>query len=381
MRWTKGKHAFFVVSHTDRPHPHVQIYYNSTTLDCTHKYRDFLGSAMALRRLSDRICLENNLSVIKNPKLKSKGKYKHYGEWLGPDRPQSYQEQLKLAIDAALSGQPKDFDAFLASMAAQGYEHKTVRGGGISFRTDGQDRFTRLRAATLGDGYGQDDILAIIEGRAALPAGRAKAGRSAAQRPSAGSPRKVNLIIDIQEKLSSGKGPAYEQWAKVYNLKQMAAALQYLQENDLLAYEDLAARAEQSVDRFHDLAGQIQQTEAALKRNGDIRAVVVDYARTRPVFEEYKAKKYSRAYLAEHEDDIQVYRAAQTSMRELLGGERLPKMDALKAEAGRLAADKKSLYSQYRAAQNDMRSVIAAKNNIDHLLGLSGGRKDIGKER
>ena len=42
MRWTKGKHAFFVVSHADRPHPHVHIYYNSTTLDCTRKYRDFL---------------------------------------------------------------------------------------------------------------------------------------------------------------------------------------------------------------------------------------------------------------------------------------------------------------------------------------------------
>jgi type IV secretory pathway VirD2 relaxase len=67
MRWTKGKYAFFVVAHIDRPHPHVHIYYNSTALDCTHKFRDFLGSARALRRLSDRICLENNLSVIKTP--------------------------------------------------------------------------------------------------------------------------------------------------------------------------------------------------------------------------------------------------------------------------------------------------------------------------
>ena len=53
MRWTKGKHAFFVASHIDRPHPHVHIYYNSTALDCTRKYRDFFGSAWALRRLSE----------------------------------------------------------------------------------------------------------------------------------------------------------------------------------------------------------------------------------------------------------------------------------------------------------------------------------------
>lgn len=74
MRWTKGRHAFFVVSHVDRPHPHVHIYYNSTTLDCTRKFRDFLGSARAVQRLSDRICLEKGLSYIANPKLKSKGK-------------------------------------------------------------------------------------------------------------------------------------------------------------------------------------------------------------------------------------------------------------------------------------------------------------------
>lgn len=374
MRWTKGEFAFFVVSHIDRPHPHIHVYYNSTALDCTRKFRDFLGSARALRRLSDRICFENNLSVIKNPKLHSKGKYKHYGQWLGPDRLPSFQERLKAAIDEALSGKPKDFETFLAAMAAAGFEHKWGRGGVLSFRTEGQKNFTRLRSSTLGDGYGQDDIFAIFEGRATLPSGRGRIS-------SAGSPRRVNLIIDIQERLKDGKGLAYERWAKIYNLKMMAAALQYLQENDLLAYEDLDKQAARTVDRFHELAGEIQTTEAAQRRNAGLRAAVVDYARTRPVFDEYKARKYSRAYLAEHEDDIADYRAAQASMRELLNGERLPKMDALKAEAGRLSAEKKSLYAQYRAAQKEMREVVAVKGNIDHLLGLTGGQKNKEQER
>jgi hypothetical protein len=42
--------------------------------------------------------------------------------------------------------------------------------------------------------------------------------------------RKVSLVIDIQERLHSGKDSAYERRFKVYNLKQMAAALQYLKE-------------------------------------------------------------------------------------------------------------------------------------------------------
>lgn len=204
-----------------------------------------------------------------------------------------------------------------------------------------------------------EDIRAIIEGRAALPESRT--------RP---TPRKVNLVIDIQQKMKQGKGPAYARWATVYNLKQMAAALQYLQENNLLDYDALVAKAEAATERFHNVSGKLKQTEAAMKHNSDLKAAIVDYAKTRPIFDEYKARKYSRKYLAEHEADIAVYRAAQTAMRELLNGERLPKIDTLKTEWQKLSTVKKSGYAEYRAAQKVMCEVIAIKANIDHLLCL-----------
>jgi hypothetical protein len=243
----------------------------------------------------------------------------------------------------------------------------------LSFRAPdfGQKRFTRLHSSTLGDGYGLDDIIAIIEGRAPLPE----------RHTAPAAPHKVNLIIDIQEKMKQGKGAAYQRWATVYNLKQMAAALQYLQENNLLVYEDLAAKAESASDRFHGINDNLQQTEAAIKRNAELKTAIADYARTRPVFEEYKRQKYSNKYLAEHEADITVYRAAQASMKELLNGEKLPKMDALKTEWQTLTAAKKSGYADYRAAQKDMREVIAAKGAIDHLLGIVGRDKTKEMER
>ncbi|MEY8356894.1 relaxase/mobilization nuclease domain-containing protein [Lachnospiraceae bacterium 54-53] len=364
MRWTKGKHAFFVVSHVDRPHPHVHIYYNSTTLDCTRKFRDFLGSARAVRRLSDRICLENGLSYIANPKLKSKGKYRHYGQWLGGNKPPTFQERLKAQIDSCLAEKPPDMDSFLQAMGLAGFEVKHRRGGGISFRAQGQERFTQLRASTLGKGYGLDDIQAVIEGRAA-PVER----------------RKVNLIVDIQSRMKAGKGPAYEQWAKIYNLKQMAAALQYLQENGLMDYADLEQKATQAADRFHTLSNSIKSTETAMRTNTELKTAVVDYAKTRPVFEGYKAAKYSRKYLAEHEADIAVYRAARATMDRLLNGAKLPKMGTLKADYQRLASDKKKAYREYREAKKDMQEIVTVKSNIDHLLGLTDGQKNKEMER
>ena len=64
MRFTKGKHAFVVATHTDRQHIHNHVIFNSTALDGSRKFRDFFFSALAVQRLNDLICLEHQLSVI-----------------------------------------------------------------------------------------------------------------------------------------------------------------------------------------------------------------------------------------------------------------------------------------------------------------------------
>lgn len=360
MRWTKGRHAFIVTTHTDKQHIHSHIYYNSTTLDYTRKFRNFWGSSFALRRLSDRLCLENGLSIVENPKPRSKGKFRNYGEWqAGQKKPLTYQDRLRTAIDTALAKKPADFPAFLSLMEQAGYEVKQRRGA-ISFRAPGQERFTRLRSDTLGEGYSETDI------RAALSGSR--------QRP--GQPRqKINLAIDIQSRLQ-GKGPSYERWAKVFNLKQMAAALAYLQDNGLTDYEQLEQKATAATEHFHKLSDQIKSTEAALHTNMELKAATVQYAKTRPVFEKYKASKYSKKFLAEHEADIELYRAACADFKAILGGAKLPKMDTLKEEGRKLSEQKKKLYAEYRKTKADMQEVTTIKANIDYLLGYSEpGRK------
>ena len=360
MRWTKGRHAFIVTTHTDKQHIHCHIYYNSTTLDYTRKFRNFWGSSFALRRLSDRLCLENGLSIVENPKPRSKGKFRNYGEWqAGQKKPLTYQDRLQAAIDTALAKKPADFPAFLSLMEQAGYEVKQRRGA-ISFRAPGQERFTRLRSDTLGEGYSETDI------RAALSGSR--------QRP--GQPRqKINLAIDIQSRLQ-GKGPSYERWAKVFNLKQMAAALAYLQDNGLTDYEQLEQKATAATEHFHKLSDQIKSTEAALHTNMELKAATVQYAKTRPVFEKYKASKYSKKFLAEHEADIELYRAACADFKAILGGAKLPKMDTLKEEGRKLSEQKKKLYAEYRKTKADMQEVTTIKANIDYLLGYSEpGRK------
>lgn len=222
-----------------------------------------------------------------------------------------------------------------------------------------------------GEGYDPADIRAVIAGERPVPALRVEAP----------PPQRINLIVDIQERLRSGKGPGYERWAKVYNLKQMAAALQYLREHKLGDYATLEAATNGAVDRFHGLAGELRETEAALAKSTELMAAVVDYAKTRPVFDGYKAARYSKKYLAEHESELATYRAAKAAMNDLLVGGKLPKMEALKKSRRELAEKKKALYGEYRKTQREMREAVAVKTNIDHLLGVTGGRENKVQER
>ena len=112
-----------------------------------------------------------------------------------------------------------------------------------------------------------------------------------------------------------------------------------------------------------------------------ILTATVQYAKTRPVFEQYKATKYSRKFLAEHEADIEMYRAVQAEMRRLLDGAKLPKMDVLKEEGRKLTEKKKQLYGEYQKARRDMQEIVRIKANIDTLLGYNERSRNQEKER
>ncbi len=157
MRFTKGKYAFIVATHTDREHIHNHIIYNSTALDSTRKFRDFLLSGLAVQRLSDLICLEHQLSVIEIKPYRERQKRTLY-----PPR-ESNRDKLCAVIDnILLNEKPASFEGFLQKLEQQGYEIK--RGKHASVKGARQKRFIRFR--TLGAGYSEDEIKAVIAGEA-----------------------------------------------------------------------------------------------------------------------------------------------------------------------------------------------------------------------
>ena len=350
MRFTKGNHAFIVATHIDKAHIHNHIIFNSTSLDCTKKFRDFLGSGKAVRKISDRLCLENSLSIIENPK---RGK-NHYGKWLGDKKPLSHSEKLRRIIDEILTKKPTNFTVFLEEMKLAGYEIK--QGNHLSFKGENQKKFIRLRS--LGNDYSEEEIKAIISGE--KPQANKKEQH---QKP---QPR-VNLLVDIQAKLQAGKGAGYEQWAKIFNLKQMAQTINFLTENKLLAYEDLEKKSQTATNNFNQLSTEIKAAEKRMAEIAVLKAHIINYAKTRDVYTAYRKAGYSKKFYEEHTADLLLHKASKSAFDEL-GLKKLPTVKSLQAEYAELLSKKKQAYGTYHAAKKEMQEVLTAKANIDRLL-------------
>ena len=355
-RFLKGRHAFIVATHTDRRHIHNHIIWNSTTLDCKGKFRDFRRSAMAVRRLSDLVCLEHRLSVIENPKRGSLP----YDKWLEKEAKPSQREQLRQAIDAALEGRPADLEALLALLAGAGVEVQR-RGKSISLRTETGKKFLRLDR--LGEGYGEADLRAVLAGEKEHRPGRKQEVRRPEQR--------VSLLVDIEAKLRSGKGAGYARWASKFNLKQTAQTLAYLNQHQLLDYQVLSEKTAAATDRYHQLGDKIKAAEKRMAEIDVLRTHIVNYAKTREVYAAYRKAGYSKQFRAEHEADILLHQAAKRAFDEL-NVKKLPKMKDLQAEYATLLAEKKAAYTDYRKARDEMRELLAVKANVDQIMGRNG---------
>jgi len=147
--------------------------------------------------------------------------------------------------------------------------------------------------------------------------------------------------------MRQGKTGGYERWAKVFNLKEMAKTLIYLEENGLTEYALLEERAASAAASFHDFSDRIKAVEGRMSEVNDLQKHIGTYNRTRDVYRQYKASRYSKSFRAEHEGAILLHQTAKKAF-DALGTKKLPGIKALQTEYAKLLTEKKRLYRDYR---------------------------------
>ena len=255
MRFTKGKHAFTVSTHVDKAHIHNHIIFNAVSLNGDKKFRNFWKSGMALRRVSDLVCMEHHLSII----------------------PEKNQNQKK-------------------------------------------------------------------------------------ERP-------FSLMVDIERKMREGKGEGYRRWAAKFNLKQMAEVLCFLDENEVESFEDLLKMEKEDAERFHELSDRLKEQEAELKWIGQMKKSIIDYSKTRNVYEAYKQYGWSQTFFEAHRAEILLHKAENKTFDEY-GKKKIPTVKSLTKRYEEVLSEKRKTYASYKEAREKMKLTSIARRNVETILNL-----------
>ena len=346
----EGKYEYVLTTHIDKDHVHNHLIFNAVDFVDYHAYKSYKRIYYDMREVSDRLCKENGLSVIPPSQNKGMG-YKEYTE---AKRGTSWKQKLKQTIDRLVIT-AKDYDDFLRLMQEAGYEIKT--GKYISFRAEGQERFTRSK--TIGENYTEERIKERIAGRTPRKSQRQT------------TPKGISLIGYIQERIRLIDSKGYEYKAKLTILKEAARTLNYLTDNNLLQYADLEKKVEDVHSSYDRTGKELKVVEARLREVQPLIKNISNYQRLKPVYDAFQKAKDKPSFKAKHEAELVIFEAARSTLLAMQGDEKLPSLKTLQAEQQRLLDEQQRLYDERAKLKKEVKQIETIKSNVDTFLAPS----------
>jgi hypothetical protein len=342
-----GKYEYVLTTHIDKDHVHNHLIFNAVDFVDHHAYKSYKKIYYDMREASDRLCKENGLSVIPP----SQGKGMSYKEYTEAKRGTSWKQKLKQTIDRNII-MAKDYDEFLKLMQDAGYEIKP--GKYISFRAEGQERFTR--AKTIGENYTEERIKERLQ------------GHNPRKRQMQTGRKGISLIGDIQERIKLIDSKGYEHKAKITILKEAARTLNYLTENNLLQYADLEKKVEDIHSSYARTGEELKSVEARLREVQPLIKNITNYQKLKPVYDAYMKAKDKSAFRAKHEAELVIFKAAKSTLLAMQGDQKLPSLKSLQAEQQHLLEDQQRLYDERAKLKKEARVIDTMKANVDDFL-------------
>ena len=342
-----GKYEYVLTTHIEKGHVHNHLIFNAVDFVDHHAYKSYKKIYYDMREASDRLCKENGLSVIPP----SQGKGMSYKEYTEAKRETSWKQKLKQTIDRNII-MAKDYDEFLKLMQDAGYEIKP--GKYISFRAEGQERFTR--AKTIGENYTEERIKERLQ------------GHNPRKRQMQTGRKGISLIGDIQERIKLIDSKGYEHKAKITILKEAARTLNYLTENNLLQYADLEKKVEDIYSSYARTGEELKSAEARLREVQPLIKNITNYQKLKPVYDAYMKAKDKSAFRAKREAELVIFEAAKSTLLAMQGDQKLPSLKSLQAEQQHLLEDQQRLYDERAKLKKEARVIDTMKANVDDFL-------------
>lgn len=297
----KGKYEYVITTHIDRGHIHNHIIFNNVSFIDGKAYISNKKSYHQIRKQSDEICQTHGLSIIESTPSNTKTnkvKGQSYKEYTERKKGNSYKAKLQYSIDLAIK-KAQDYEEFQRIMRSLGYTIKN--GKHISFKANGQERFTRSK--TIGSGYTEERIKERIANRAISTNTKSYKRRSS------------NKVVDINTNNLANESRGFTRWLKLQNLKKMAKSWQLLSsENltDLNSFNDIVIKIH---DEYNQNLSYVKSIETNLFSIADYKKQLNIYNKYKDIHQSYTTASDFETFFQENESKLILFLAADEYLK------------------------------------------------------------------
>ncbi|AGU76680.1 relaxase/mobilization nuclease domain-containing protein [Streptococcus intermedius] len=342
----KDEYEFVLSTHIDKGHIHNHIIFNNVNMITGKCYQSNKRSYHQIRYQSDKLCKENNLSVVDEFYESYKKKYKTNGKsWYENEqakRGTSWKSRLRFDIDRMIK-QSKNWEEFLQKMAELGYEIKY--GKHIAFKHKNKERFTR--AKTIGEDYSEERLKERIAEREQIKTPAVK--------------KRIGNVIDMNANAKVKKSKGYEYWATKHNLNTMAESVIYIREHGIKSVKQLDEFIRKSADERQHLQDKIKEIDKEMQVLSATMEQVHIVKKYRAYYKEYKANPSDKVFSNEYKSQITLYENALSELKKSYP--KLPNSKDILDKLDKLQEKKNTLMGEYFSSKSTMDELYRIRKN------------------
>ena len=348
----KDEYEFILSTHIDKGHIHNHIIFNNVNMVTGKCYQSNKKSYHKIRYQSDKLCKENNLSIIDEFYESYKKKYKTNGKsWYENEqakRGTSWKSRLRFDIDRMIK-QSKNWEEFLQKMAELGYEIKY--GKHIAFKHKNKERFTR--AKTIGEDYSEERLKERIAEREQIKTPAVK--------------KRIGNVIDMNANAKVKKSKGYEYWATKHNLNTMAESVIYIREHGIKSVKQLDEFIRKSADERQHLQDKIKEIDKEMQVLSATMEQVHIVKKYRAYYKEYKANPSDKVFSNEYKSQITLYENALSELKKSYP--KLPNSKDILDKLDKLQEKKNTLMGEYFSSKSAMDELYKIRKNYGIYMG------------
>lgn len=291
-QFTEGKYEYVIATHIDKTCIHNHIIFNAISFVDYKRFNSKPYKTVArLHSISDSICAENGLTVLKAQKNDSKSYY----EWLMDKQGLSWKRTLKNIIDKNIVN-AKSFDEFIELMRKDDYEIK--QGKYLAFKHKGQDRY--IRCYKLGKSYSEEVIKDRINNK-----NKYKFifnNETVSKRP---------LPLNVLVKLKARK-------QAITNIKEIAELLLKLEKDyNITTKQDIKTEKGLSSIKYNNIKTEIKSIENKIKYLQEEQRNILIYLKYKNINDSYKKSFNKKSFYNKHESELILFESAEKSIKKL----------------------------------------------------------------